>query len=83
MLKTVVLSKDRVTYFLKSSPNHAMLQKRSHLKFGESRLGRAFQNRLWPWMARAEPYRDVFTGVFWKALPNRLIPRNHQARAGA
>jgi hypothetical protein len=26
--------------------------------------GKAFQNRLWPWMARAEPYRDVFTGVF-------------------
>ena len=24
-------------------------------------------------MADAKPYRDVFTGVFWKALPYRVV----------
>ena len=34
--------------------------------------GGAFQDRLQPWMAGAEPYRDVFTGVSWKAPPSRM-----------
>jgi hypothetical protein len=31
--------------------------------------GGCFRDRLWPWMARAEPYRDVHAGVSRKQPP--------------
>ncbi|HCW91122.1 MAG TPA: hypothetical protein DHU56_13870 [Marinobacter sp.] len=69
-LRLVLLRKSRCNIFRCASDNSLVF---------ESWAGETFQNRLWPWMARAEPYRDVFTGVFWKVSPDRLLPPKQQS----